>query len=125
MILQYIAALVVLLGLDALWLGVIAKSFYANELGHLFRSSPLWLPIALFYILYAVAIIYFAVPTSGSLLKGALLGAALGFTAYMTYDLVNYATIKDWPLTVVLVDMLWGTFITMCAALVATWITRF
>ena len=117
----YLATLVALVVLDGLWLGVVAKSFYKEHLGALFRADFVWLAIVAFYILYAAAIVYFVVlPAEGLWVKALLGGILLGFTTYMTYDLVNYATLKDWPLAVVLADIAWGCVVTGAAATVAT-----
>lgn len=119
----YITTLISLVILDWFWLGVITKNFYKEHLGNLFRTDFVWPAIILFYFLYAAAIVYFAVlPAQGVWTKALLAGVLLGFTAYMTYDLVNYATLKDWPASVVLADVAWGCIITGAAAAIATWI---
>ena len=51
-------------------------------------------------------------------------GAVLGLIAYGTYDFTNYATLKQWPLTMVIVDLIWGTFITGVAAAAGYWLAR-
>lgn len=120
MIIYYITTLVSLFILDGIWLGVITKNFYKTHIGNLFRTDFIWPAVVLFYLLYTIAIVYFAVlPAQGVWVKALLAGCLLGFTAYMTYDLVNYATLKDWSLTVVLVDIAWGSFITGVAATIA------
>ncbi len=119
-LIPYLASLATLLILDFLWLGVVAKNFFKGHLDHLFRADMLWGPVAVFYLLYSAAIIYFAVlPAGDSWQKAMLAGALLGATAYMTYELVNYATLKDWPFAVILVDIAWGALLTSCAAAVA------
>ncbi len=123
---SYITILVTLALLDGLWLGVLAKNFYKENLGYLFRAEPIWSAIVIFYLIYAAAIVYFAVlAADGSWLRALSVGAILGFVVYMTYDLVNYATIKDWPLKVVFIDILWGTFITATAATLALFLNKF
>jgi uncharacterized membrane protein len=124
-LIYYITTLTSLAILDWLWLGVITKNFYKDHLGGLFRADFLWPAIILFYLLYAAAIVYFAIlPAQGIWTKALLAGILLGFTAYMTYDLVNFATLKDWPLTVVLADIAWGCFITGVAATIGTLIGK-
>ncbi|MDR3571663.1 MAG: DUF2177 family protein [Candidatus Pacebacteria bacterium] len=115
----YLAAFATLTILDALWLGIVSRSFVQSEIGHLFGDRIIWWAAALFYILYAGAIVYFAVSTSSTLGGALARGAALGFVAYMTYDLTNLATLRDWPVLFVCVDVAWGTFATAIAALVA------
>ena len=99
---------------DMLWLGLVATKFYKSQIG--FLLGPVnWVAAIIFYLLYIVGIIIFAVHpalVSGSLGKVALLGALFGFFAYATYDLTNLATVKDWPLLVTIVDIVWGTVLT-------------
>lgn len=112
----YLLTLPVFLAIDFLWLTTIAKTFYATHLGYLMRTNPLLFPAFLFYLLAIAGIIIFAVIPGlqeKSLVKTILLGAFFGLCTYATYDLTNYATIKDWPLIVVIVDLLWGT--ALCA----------
>lgn len=116
----YGAALIAFLILDSIWLGVIAKDFYAETLGFLMRENIYWGAAAVFYALYLCGIVHFAcLPAAkeGDLRKSVINGALFGFIAYGTYDLTNYATIRDWPLNVVVYDMLWGAFITGTTAL--------
>jgi uncharacterized membrane protein len=119
----YVAATLVMLALDGLWLGLLAKDFYRQGLGHLMADSPRWLPALLFYLLYPVGLMVFAVLPQGQdvlpqeLAPALLRGALFGFFAYATYDLSNWATLKDWPATVSLVDVAWGTFASCLATL--------
>jgi uncharacterized membrane protein len=115
----YLAAAVVMVALDMLWLGVIAKTMYQQAIGHLMAEQPrLWAGV-LFYILYAGGIVVFAVapqaeqPAWGRTLA---MGALFGLIAYATYDLSNLATLKDWPIHLTLVDMAWGTVLSAVAA---------
>lgn len=124
-LLSYITTLLSLLAMDAIWLGVLSKQFYQHHLGYLFKSSFNIPVIILFYVLYAGAIVYFVIiPSGGSVSKAIVSGALLGFTAYMTYDLVNFATIDKWPLKVVIVDILWGVIITLVASYIAVLVTK-
>lgn len=123
--LSYIAVLFALAILDGVWLGVVSKNFFRQHIGHLFRADFIWPAIVLFYVLFAAAIVYFVVVPAGGVWTKALLGGfILGVTAYMTYDLVNYATLKDWPFLVVIVDVAWGGFLTAVAAAVGVAIAR-
>lgn len=111
MIKKYLITLITFLAIDFLWLGFIANSFYAQNLGYIMRDDFLMLPAVFFYLVYSLGILVFAV-NEKSLKKAVLKGAFLGFIAYAAYDLTNFATLKDWPIIVVLVDILWGTFLT-------------
>ncbi|WP_462320376.1 DUF2177 family protein [Halochromatium sp.] len=101
--------------LDMLWLGVIARHFYRNNLNHLLSDRVDWPAAIIFYLIYIVGILLFAVApglAADSLRKTALWAAAFGFFTYATYELTNRATLPDWPMKVVIVDTAWG--ITLC-----------
>jgi uncharacterized membrane protein len=109
-----------------LWLGFIAKDFYQDRLGHLLGEVN-WIAAIVFYLFFIVGIIFFAVfPAlqAGSVLKALFVGMFLGLLTYATYDLTNLATLKDWPLTVTLVDMVWGMVLTGSVATVSFLIGR-
>ncbi len=127
MLVTYIATLIPLIILDALWLLTVAKPFYTERIGHLMATQTTWWPIVLFYPLYALGITLFVLApnTNASLIKIALLGACFGTIAYATYDLTNHATLKGWPIIVTLVDIMWGACITGLVAGVALAITRY
>lgn len=114
----YALAFPFFLAIDMIWLGVIAKNFYRSQLGD-FLGPVQWPFAVIFYALFVVGILVFAVApaiTASSLGKAIVLGALFGFLAYATYDLTNLATLKDWPLTVSLVDMLWGATVSAVVA---------
>ncbi|UCG07468.1 MAG: DUF2177 family protein [Desulfobacterales bacterium] len=106
--------------IDILWLGVIAKGFYRKKLGFILSADVNWPAAIVFYLIYIAGILFFAVRPAvinNSWGHAAVMGALFGFFTYATYDLTNLATIKDWPLVIVVVDILWG--VCLCA-LVAT-----
>jgi uncharacterized membrane protein len=116
----YLATLVAFLVIDMLWLGLVARTFYRNYLGFLMAPSPNWLAAIIFYLLFVVGIVVFVVVPGleASSLKTTLLRAALfGLVAYATYDLTNLATVKDWPLIVTIVDLIWGTVVSVVVSL--------
>ncbi len=116
----YLAALLTFLVLDGIWLGIVARGFYVDQLGHLMRPSPNWGIAGAFYLMYVVGILVFAVlPGHGqsSWLLAAGLGALFGFIAYGTYDLTNLATLRGWPPLMSMVDMVWGALLTGTVAL--------
>lgn len=125
----YLAAVAVFFAIDLLWLGVVAKNYYHKALDHLLRPNVNWTAAILFYLIYIVGILVFAVlPGIGkeSLRHAALWGGLYGFFTYVTYELTNLALLKDWPLNVVIVDILWGTFLCTAVAslsfLVGRWL---
>ncbi len=115
----YGATLAVFLIIDLLWLGVVARRFYADQLGALMRDKINFAAAGGFYLAYVAGIVFFAVMpalAAGSLMTAAVNGALLGLLAYGTYDMTNLATLKGWPLTMSLVDMAWGTLLTGASA---------
>lgn len=119
-ILLYAATVPVFFLIDLVWLGVVARDFYRSQIGSLMADPIVWWAAILFYLLFIAGIIFFAVLPgldAGSWTKALVLGAAFGFFAYMTYDLTNLATLRGWPITLVVVDIAWGTVL---AASVAT-----
>ena len=103
--------------IDLLWLGVIAKGFYQQNLKYILIPKVNWTAAILFYLMYIAGILIFAVIpglAKDSLRHAAVWGALFGFFTYATYDLTNLALLKDWPLNIVIVDILWG--IVLCSA---------
>jgi uncharacterized membrane protein len=115
----YAGTMIVMVGLDMLWLGVIAKPIYQNGIGHLMADQPN-VPVAvLFYALYGLGLVVFAVLPAGPApgwAKTAGMAALFGFFAYATYDLTNLATLKQWPIGLSVMDVTWGTCISAAAA---------
>ena len=96
---------------DIIWLGVVARGFYRRHLGFILSPQVNWTAAVIFYLIYIAGILFFAVRPalqSNSWQQAALLGGLYGLFTYATYDLTNLATIKDWPLVIVAVDVLWG-----------------
>jgi uncharacterized membrane protein len=123
----YLLTLPVFFGIDMLWIGIMAKDFYRNNLGHLLRPDINWAAALIFYLLYIVGILIFATLPAlekQSLRQAVVLGALFGFFAYTTYDLSNLATLKDWPVNVVFVDIVWGMFVTASVAAASFFIGR-
>ena len=117
-LLAYAASLLAMLGLDALWLGLIAKSLYRSQIGHLMAAQVQLLPALAFYAVYAIGIVYLVVmPTVNAPWRATLIaGAVFGLCAYATYNLTNLATLRDWPLQISLIDMTAGMVVTTIAA---------
>ena len=117
-----LAALITMCSLDMLWLGYLAKGYYDRLLSPIINIKfNLW-PGIIFYIFYIIGVYIFVLSPgieSRSLPKTLLLAALFGFMCYMTYELSNMATIKGWPLTIAIVDILWGVALTTFVALVA------
>lgn len=108
----YLITAPIFLAIDFIWLGYIARDFYRSRLEGLMLESPNLGIAAGFYAVYVVGIVLFAQSVAladGRWTSALLWGALFGFFAYATYDLTNLATLKNWPLSVSLVDIAWGT----------------
>jgi len=119
-LIAYLAAMVAFLVIDGVWLGVIARDFYADQLGGLLRKNILAAPALAFYLIYTAGLVFLAVrphQADVSLLNVAMYGAIVGFLAYGTYDMTNLATLKQWPVLMSFVDVLWGTFLSATVAI--------
>ena len=120
--LAYVAALVVVAALDALWLGVLAKDFYRTEMLPVAAAEVRLLPAAVFYLAYPIGLMALALlPSPGSLPEAVARAALVGLVAYATYDLTNMATLKQWSWGLALTDTVWGTFLSAAAGGAAYW----
>lgn len=96
------------------WLGLISKDFYAKQLSSFMSDDIKWLPAIVFYLLFVFGLVFFAIKPAieeKSLKKAIMYGGLLGLLSYATYDLTNLATLKDWPLIITIVDIIWGTLL--------------
>lgn len=114
-------SLFVFIVIDLIWLTLIANKLYSEELAGILKEKIKFIPAIIFYIIFLIALsIFVVVPAlnEGSLKKAVLLGALFGLVTYATYDLTNYATMKGFPLKIVLIDLTWGTFLGMMTSTV-------
>lgn len=126
-VLGYALTLVFFIGIDIIWLAWVARSTYVAEMGSLLRKEPNLIAAAAFYMLYAAGLVLFAVLPglrAGSVMQGMILGAALGFIAYGTYDLTNLAVLNGYSLRITLIDMAWGTVMSGATAAFAVAVVR-
>ena len=116
----YLCSAGTLLLLDLLWLGWLARAWYAQGIGHLMAEQPWWPAAVAFYLIYPLGLLVFALaPNAATAGLWSATGAAalLGFFAYATYDLSNLATLKSWPLSLSLIDIAWGCSASALSAL--------
>jgi uncharacterized membrane protein len=116
----YAIALPIFFAIDMIWLGFIAKNFYRDQIGFLMRSDLNWVAAIIFYLLFVVGLVMFVIAPAidkKDWMHALLFGALFGLITYATYDLSNLATLKDWPLLVTIVDLVWGAVL---AAAVST-----
>lgn len=115
----YVATAVVFFGLDFIWLSTMTRTFYRSRIGSLLLEQPNFTAAGIFYLFYVAGIVHFGVLTavnSGNWTTALINGALLGMLAYGTYDMTNLATLKGWSVSMTVVDILWGTFLTGLAS---------
>jgi uncharacterized membrane protein len=123
----YAIALPVFLAVDMVWLGLVAQNFYRNQIGFLMKSEINWAAALTFYLLFIAGLVVFVITPAiekGSWRHALLYGAFFGLITYATYDLTNFATLKDWPLLVTLVDLAWGATLAACVSTATYFIGR-
>lgn len=120
----YFATLLTMLPLDMLFLRVLAKDYFNDQVGQLLTKDPNITAAILFYLLYVAGILVFVSATATAWKSTLLYGALFGFMSYMTFELTNRVLIKDWTWGVVLVDLAWGSFVTAVAATVGWLVTQ-
>ena len=131
LLLSYFLTLIVFLAIDLLWLGLIAKGFYAKHLHNFLSDNVNWTAALIFYALFVVGIFIFAVLPSvdkGSIINAVIYGGLFGFFTYATYDLTNLATLQNWPIKVVIIDILWGVILTATVSVagyfIVNWLSK-
>lgn len=121
----YFTALLVFFAIDMLWLGLIAKNFYAKHIGFLMKTNINWLSAIIFYLLFILGVTIFVITPAlekHSWTHALLFGALFGLITYATYDLTNLATIKDWPFIVTIIDLIWGTAVSALVCVISFFI---
>jgi uncharacterized membrane protein len=123
----YGIALPVFFAIDMIWLGFVAKSFYAQQIGFLMKPDINWTAAIIFYLLFIVGLVIFVISPAiekSSWLSALFSGALFGLITYATYDLTNLATLKDWPLLVTAVDLIWGTVLAASVSVITYFIAN-
>ena len=108
----FLIALPVFFAVDLVWLIFVARSFYQKQIGFLMKPDINWFAAIIFYMLFIAGLVIFVISPAvekHSWVHAILFGALFGLITYATYDLTNLATLKDWPLLVTVVDLIWGT----------------
>lgn len=125
LLITYLTTTAVMVIIDLVWLGFIAKPMYQAGIGHLMAENPNIAAAICFYALFPVGLMIFAIlPEAANVgwQRTAILGALFGFFTYATYDLTNLATLKNYPLQLALVDIVWGSLVSAIAATAGKWV---
>jgi len=117
----FLIALPVFFVIDMVWLVLVAKKFYQEQIGFLMKPGINWLPAIIFYLLFIAGLVIFVISPAvekHSWVHALIFGALFGLITYATYDLTNLATLKDWPLLVTVVDLIWGSVLASSISLI-------
>lgn len=122
-----LVSLVVLIFIETVWMTMVENNFYSNFIGHLMNNDINWLSEILLSVLFTVALVYFVVEPAvrDNDIQKLLISAVLfGLIAYGTYDLTNFSMLREWPLSITVIDMLWGTCMTVLTSLISYFILK-
>lgn len=117
----YLIALPIFLAFDIIWLTLVAKNFYAKQIGFLLAKSPNLFAALIFYLIFISGLIFFVIiPALDKKMwtHALLVGAFFGLVTYSTYDFTNLATIKNWPIMVTIIDLIWGMLATASVSII-------
>jgi uncharacterized membrane protein len=121
----FLIALPTFFVIDIVWLVLVARKFYKNQLGFLMKPNIGWTPAILFYLLFIAALTVFVIGPAvekHSWVHAMIYGAFFGLVTYATYDLTNLSTLKDWPMLVTIVDLIWGSVLAASISVVTYFI---
>lgn len=115
----YLTTLILVVLVDSIWLGLVAQNFYQQQLSLVLKAQINWLPVVLFYLIFSFGLALLVVRPGIKIrnIEQVLIQAAVfGLVAYSTYDLTNWATLRNWPVLVTIVDLIWGVSLTTIVA---------
>ncbi len=124
----YIVTLIVFFAIDIVWLGLIAKDMYRGDIGHLMADKTNWPAALIFYMIFIAGLIFFVINPAlnkDSWTYALFVGALFGFMCYATYDMTNLATLRDWPLKITIIDIIWGTFLNSLTSTISFFIIKY
>ena len=123
----FLIGLPVFFAIDMVWLAIVAKNFYQQQMGFLMKPSVNWIAAIIFYLLFITGLVVFVISpavTRQSWIHALLYGALFGLITYATYDLTNLATLKDWPMPVTIVDLIWGSVLAASVSVITYFIAN-
>ncbi|MGO2566351.1 MAG: DUF2177 family protein [Brochothrix thermosphacta] len=122
----FLTSAVIFLVIDLLWLAVISRQLYVDQLGGLMGETRI-IPAAIFYVLFMTGLLFFVIVPAlnkNKLSYAILVGGFFGLICYGTYDLTNLATLENWPVVITVLDLIWGAFINAATAGLVFWIAK-
>lgn len=128
MIKRYLIILIASIVVDSFWHAFIAKKLFKKEIGHLMGDKIKLAPGIVFYLINAGALLVFAVNPSlqkQDLIHALAYGGFLGFAMYSTFNFTNFVLLKDWPIKLTILDLLWGSFAAALTSFIASGIIQY
>ena len=117
----FFIALPVFLAIDMVWLVLVARNFYKEQIGFIMRPDVNWAAAIIFYLIFIAGLVLFVIQPAiekDNWKSALIMGAIFGLVTYATYDLTNLATLKDWPLLVTVVDLIWGAVLSASVSVI-------
>ncbi len=118
----YLLTLPIFFVIDLIWLGLMARNFYQAEIGFLLKPDVNWVAAIIFYLLFIAGLVIFVISPAlekASWIHALLYGGFFGLITYATYDLTNLATLKDWPIKITIVDLIWGMILSSTVSVIS------
>lgn len=128
LLISYTLTFIVFFLIDMAWLGFIAKGLYKKYLGGFMSEQINWPVAIIFYLLFVIGVFIFVILPAiekDSIISAIKLGALFGLFTYATYDLTNLATLKNWPLNIVFIDIVWGSVLTSIVSTAGFYIVKY
>jgi len=119
---NYVVALFIFLAIDMVWLVLVARPFYSKHLGYLMAEKVKLVPALIFYMIFVAGILFFVVypaMSKGQWTYALFAGIFYGLITYATYDLTNLSTVKNWPILVTAVDLIWGCLVSALTSVIS------
>lgn len=101
--------------LDTLYFSIMYR--YMNKTIEKLQRKPMMIRYSsalVCYLAMTVLFVYFIVLQKRTIREAFF----LGFLVYLIYETTNFAILKDWPLTLVWIDSIWGGILFMIVAFI-------
>jgi len=115
----YVSVLLIFGAIDAAWLSAMGRLLYRPTLGDILVDNVRLAPALVFYLIYPIGLLVFAVfpaMRENSAVSAFGYGVLLGAIAYATYDLTNFATLRNWTLQITAIDIVYGALVSGIAS---------
>jgi uncharacterized membrane protein len=126
-ILTYVTTVFIFIAMDAIWLSHTSSVLYFPTLGDILLPEPKLIPAAVFYLIFPIGLVFFALRPafdSQDVFEAVIKSALYGGLAYANYDLTNFATLRNWTLSITLIDVAWGTCLSGMTAALVFWLLK-